>query len=313
MICKWKEIATIISWWIFSETIQLNLTNDRNLNMTLENISTAIETLKAINHKEELAYEKAFLAFLSIKHMPILILEIPKGLEICRSRPHDTSDFFYFISDFTNPPSQSVKNFARCNRPFQSKFYCSDTLQTSFIELAENWAETKHAGDKLYVTTGFWCTKKALQSIIVLSPDKINRTSTFDKEHGKALDFEIEKYNGEFKEAMILFYRFLFDIFRVQAKNNPLAYIIATAYSNLSLLKLDGQANCIFYPSVPFMGQGINFAINADFIGIDNIELQTVICNEMAVSMNEFNKHEFTESKSWTAKQLSNIDNEITW
>lgn len=239
--------------------------------MTLTNLTPAIQRLEAINPLDEYAYENALLAYLTIKQLPIFIYEIPEGQKICRTRTHDTNDLFQTVKDISTPPYQVIKDFARCNRPFQSKFYGAETRPTSFMESVENWAETKEFGETLYVTTGLWITKKSLFSIIVTTPDIENRTSEFDKHHGKALDDFIGKYEGEFKEAMIIFYRFLFDRFRKPAKHDPLTYIITTAYCNLALAQTKGQANCIFYPSVPFSGQGVNFAINADFIKYENI------------------------------------------
>lgn len=281
--------------------------------MNLADLTTAIKRLEAINPLDEYAYENALLAYLTIKQLPIFIYEIPEGQKICRTRTHDTPDLLQTIKNISTPPYQAVKDFARCNRPFQSKFYGAETRPTSFMELVEDWAETKLFGDKIYVTTGLWVTKKSLFAIIVTTPDIENRTSEFDKHHGKALDDFIGKYEGEFREAMIIFYRFLFDRFRKPAKHDPLTYIITTAYCNLALSPANGQANCIFYPSVPFGGQGVNFAINANFITEENIELQHAMCIEMTITENENKKHSFTESNSWTAKQILTDKNEIIW
>ena len=43
------------------------------------------------------------------------------------------------------------KMVCKCNRPFQSKFYCSENRPTSFMELVEYWAETKTLR-KVYAT-----------------------------------------------------------------------------------------------------------------------------------------------------------------
>lgn len=282
--------------------------------MTLANVTSAIQELERIDPLDELAYEKAILAYLKIQELPIFIFEIPAGQYICRARTHETPDLFKTIKDISFPPNQVVSNFARCNRPFQSKFYGAETRPTSFMELVENWVESKNFGDHLYVTTGLWVTKKSLSAIIVTTPDIENRTSEFDKIHGHALDnVFLEKYDGESREALVVFYRLLFERFRKPSKNDHLTYIITAAYCNLVLAKAQGQANCIFYPSVPFAGQGVNFVINDEFIRDENIELQSIMCNEMTVSENEDHKHSFTESNAWTAKQISSEKNKIEW
>lgn len=281
-------------------------------NMTLENVTSAISRLEAINPHDEYAYENALLAYLTINQLPIFIHEIPAGQYICRTRTHDTSDFFETVDEISIPPRHIVKDFARCNRPFQSKFYGAETRPTSFVELVEYWSETKAIGEILYVTIGLWVTKKSLFAIIVTTPDIENRTSDFDKHHGKALDNFIGQYEGEFKEAMIVFYRFLFERFRNPAKHNPLTYIITSAYCNLALAEAEGRVNCISYPSVPFGGEGINFAINSDFVKTENIELQNIMCNELTISETEDKKHSFIESNFWYAKQILN-NKKIVW
>lgn len=276
--------------------------------MNLANLTSAIQRLETINPMEEYAYENALLAFLTINKLPVFIYEIPEGQYICRTRTHDSPDFFKKVRDISITPNRLVKYFARCNRPFQSKFYGAETRPTSFMELIENWAETKEIGDKIYVTTGLWLTKKSLFSIIISTPDVENRTSEFDKFHGSALDDFIGQYDGEFKESMILFYRFLFNRFRSPAKHDLLTYIITTAYCNLALAQANGKANCILYPSVPFAGQGVNFAINADFIKTENIKLQEAKCDELTISENEEKSYSFTQTNSWKTKKILNDD-----
>ena len=45
--------------------------------MTVSNVNSAIEKLEAINPNEEYAYEKAILAYLTIKKLPVLLYDIP--------------------------------------------------------------------------------------------------------------------------------------------------------------------------------------------------------------------------------------------
>ena len=278
--------------------------------MTLENITNAIKQLEGINPLEEYAYEKALFAYKTIKYLPILTFELPKDLRLCRTRTHTTPDLYKTVQEISNPPSQFVRDFARCNRPFQPKFYAGETRPTAFMELVDNWAVTKDFGEKFYVTTGVWFTKNSLMSVIVTTPDKESRTSEFDKAHGVGLDNFINQYDGEYREALIVFYRFLAGRFRKPAKNDPLTYIITTAYCNIALLY--GKANCILYPSVPFDGQGINFAISAEFITRDNIAIQGALCNELTITENGFGKHTFTETSTQNAKEISD-HNDIIW
>lgn len=278
-----------------------------------ESVNLAIKKLEAINPSEEYAYEKAILAYLTIEKLPVLLYDIPAETIIFRTRTHETNNFFKTVSDISITPNQFVKGFARCNRPFQSKFYCSENRPTSYMELVENWTESKNFGEKVYVTIGRWLLKKPLTTIIVTTPDKENRISDFDISHGIAMDTFIGNCEAEIKEATTILYRYLFDKFRKSAKHDPKTYIITTAYCNLALSHAVGQANGIYYPSVPFAGQGVNFAINSDFATFENLELTHVIRNEMSITEIENKKHSFTETAVSEATKFDTANNLIEW
>ena len=181
------------------------------------------------------------------------------------------------------------------------------------MELVENWAETKNFGEKVYVTIGRWLLKKQLTTIIITTPDKENRISEFDKYHGSAMETFIGKCEPEIREATTILYRYLFDKFRKPAKHDPKTYIITTAYCNLALSHSEGQANGIYYPSVPFVGQGVNFAINSNFATFDNLVLTHIIRNEMSITENENKKHSFTETAISEATMFDTTNNLIEW
>jgi len=224
-----------------------------------------------------------------------------------------TNDFFKTIGDISNAPSQNVKNFARCNRPYQSKFYCSENRPTSYWELVEDWAETKKVGEKIYVTIGEWVLKKSLTAIIVTTPDIADRTSEFDKWHGSIMDKRVSNFDKETQEAMVIFYRYLFKNFRKPAKNDTKTYIITSAYCNLALSHSSNSANGIFYPSIPYQGQGLNLALNADFVTSDNIELNSILRNEFTVYENENKKISFAETGKLKAINFDTTKNLIVW
>lgn len=281
--------------------------------MTVEKVEKAIALLEAINPENEYAYENAVLAYLTMGRLPVLQYDIPAESVFFRTRTHENDDLFPLISDISITPNQFVKDFARCNRPFQSKFYCSENRPTSFAELVEYWSDTKKIGDKVYVTIGRWKLKKTLTGIIVTTPDKENRVSEFDKEHGAVMETFIEQTDAEIRGATVLFYRFLFDKFRKSAKNDCKTYIITTAYCNVALAHSQGKVDGIYYPSVPFGGQGINFAINSDYVSDNNLELTHILRNELTVSKDENGKHGFTETGKVEASGFDIDNNLINW
>jgi len=280
--------------------------------MTKEKVENAIAELESINPNDEYAYEKAILAYWEIGGLPILFDDIPVGNEFFRARTHKTNDFFTTIDKISIAPNQYVDSFARCNRPFQSKFYCSENRPTSYAELVEYWTDTKEIGEKVYVTIGRWKLKKTLTIIVVTTPDPENRISEFDKRYASIMDNLLANCDVETREATIIFYRYLFEKFRKPAKNDTKTYIITSAFCNLALLYLKGQANAICYPSVPLGEQGINIAINSDFVTSDNMELIDVIRNEMSIYENKNKKSSFKET-AILQSTIDIINNLIKW
>jgi hypothetical protein len=79
----------------------------------IENVNSAIEILEAINPREKDAYEKAILAYLTIKKLLVLIRKIPAETPIFRSRTHEINDYFKTIGDISI--TLSLQIFGKCN------------------------------------------------------------------------------------------------------------------------------------------------------------------------------------------------------
>lgn len=289
---------------------------DKNfMQASISNITQVIERLDSINPNDEFAYEKAVSAFLSVRNLPVFIYDVPANEVLFRSRTHYNSDapFFNRISDILITPAQYVRYFGRCNRPSQSKFYGSQNRPTSFMELVNSWAEGKSAGDKVLVTIGRWEIRIPLNAIIIASPDKDNRTSQYDIDHGEILDYYLDQHQGETKEAYELFFRYLTERFRTQGSTDPRTYFITSAYCNVALAHSQGQAVAISYPSVPFMGDGINYAINSSVVNPENFILTHAIRNELTIFDLPNGKFNFKETGIVEAKQIHYEKGEIIW
>jgi hypothetical protein len=289
---------------------------DKTIILTKQNVENAILRLESIDSNDEFAYEKAILSYLTIKHLPIFIVDIPEKAKFFRSRTHRENPFFTKISDISLAPNIEVTNYARCNKPFQSKFYCSENRPASYMELIESWIEDKKLGEKVLVTISEWELKTTLPMIIVTTPEKEKRKSEFDKTHGEIFDTFIDRYEGETKEANVLFYKYLFEKFRSPAKRDLKTYIITSAYCNLSLFRAaESNINVtgIFYPSVPFNGQGTNFCINQQFVVKENIELMSVSRNEFLIEENEDGKYNFQETEFRESKKIDLSGGIIEW
>lgn len=278
--------------------------------MTVQNVNEAIAKLESLDPLDNQAYEKALLAYANIKQLPFLIYEFEDQLTFFRTRTHDDDTFFTNIADISIPPSSAVKSFARCNRPFQPVFYCSENRPTSYMELLEYWAKDKVGNSHLFVTLSQWTLNKNFKTLIVSSPHSQDRVTRYDLEQGQALDEFINQYTGEFKDAMILFYKFLFDKFRKPAKNDLRTYIITSAYCNLAFSKTN-EIDAIFYPSVPFQGSGVNFAITPNY-DLSNLELDLVVRNKFEID-NSNPLPSFTEVELIKAKSIDKTQNLIVW
>lgn len=281
--------------------------------MTKETISKAVQRLENLNPNNEFAYEEAIMAFLSIGKIPVIADDIPAYTKICRSRTHSTGEtFFQKVSDIFIAPNHAIKGYARCNKPFQSKFYGSENRITSYEELVDNWLDNFKEGDKCYVTLGQWITQKDFKLVIVTTPDKHLRVSQLDKYYGGFLDTAINGYDKETKNSFIEFYRYLFEKFRKDAKKDIKIYIITSAYTNLALQLSSGVTDGLIYISVPAKEQGLNFAFNFTITNHINFKLNRVYRNEMTVSKSLCGK-KFKETGIIEAASFDVGEDKIIW
>jgi hypothetical protein len=234
-------------------------------------------------------------------------------IEVFRARTHFENELHSLKSDISLAPHGAIKYFGRCNRPYQSKFYCSENRPTSYMELVNYWSDEREVGQNLYATIGRWRIKTDFSTLIVTSPDPQKRISNFDRYHGTSLDEILSKEDGESKEATIVFYQFLFDRFRKSAKNDPLTYVITCAYCNIALARVPYSVDAIYYPSVPFEGNGVNFAFNNNFINENNIELLSVLRDEFVVYLNEADIKSFHQTNFINANSVDDNAGTISW
>lgn len=282
--------------------------------MTVETVNKAISKLEQLAPNDEFAYEDALTTFLTIKSIPVIIDDLGALTTVVRSRTHTKNEtHFNKVSEIFIAPQQLVKSFARCNRPFQSKLYSSETRPVSYLEIADDWTKNINPGEKVYVTISKWEIQKPLKIVIVTSPNKHLRVSDFDKYYGEGFDDTIQQYDPETKAAAIVLYRFLFEKFRKHAKKDPKTYIITTAYCNLALYLAKEKADAIIYPSVPAKEIGLNFAFNKAVAVYDIFKLISVSRNELLATLSQGNKMDFSELDIIHAKSFNTTTDEITW
>jgi hypothetical protein len=280
--------------------------------MDLNKLNAAFKTLDELDENDELAYEKAFLTFLSINHLPVFINTLPPCERLFRTRTSEEPGYFQQISDIAITPRQFVKDYARCNRPNQSIFYCSENRPTSYMELLEYWVESRTFGDRLKVTVGMWENNQPLNVIIVTTPDKHQRISRYDVIHGAAYDAHMQHKSNDEVNFSNAFFKYMFDRFRTPAKHDLRTYIITTAYSNVALSQAGDVANGISYPSVPYNGNGVNFALKESYFE-NNLVMLHALWSEFEVRKTAEGKHNFVEINLSETTKVDSASNKLHW
>jgi len=280
--------------------------------MTVENIMCGIQKLELLDPNSLIAYDEAISAYRSMENIPFFMLDMPPKLALFHSRTHEKDNFFKDFKEIEIPEPQHIKSFARCNCKGQPIFYCSEDRITSYSELIRNWAENENTNDVVYVTISKWRTVYPLCVMIVTSPKEIDRISYYDKQQGPALDkFISEQNDKETQQAMKIFYNYLFDRFRKPAKNDLKNYIITAAYCDLSFGN-NQNIDAIYYPSVPYDGQGVNFAFHEDY-DFKNKMILEIVARDTFKILNTTPLPTFRQSNFKQAISLDTINRKIIW
>jgi len=281
--------------------------------MGLEIIKKAIIDLKELDLKNEHAYEQVIWKFLTCVQLPSMVITIPKGNIIYRTRTHTTEDYFNNILDIGITPKKFIASFGRCNRPAQSVFYASENRQTSYAELIESWSKGKNTGDCISVTIGRWKLKDDIDVIVIPSVDKSDQVSEYDKVYGEILKEYLLTFDEYTRSSFVETYNYLFEIFRKSSNGNNLNYILTAAVSNILLMHPESKSDGIFYPSVPFGLQGVNFAITEKY-AIEKLELVGALRNRFEIiDFNEDGQPIFKEREAIEAKRIERDNGLIIW
>lgn len=281
--------------------------------MNTDDIRQMIDHLERIDLAND-PYRQAVSIFRAVRGIPAIIFTLEvEELMIFRTRTHDDDVFFTRPSDVINPPAKFVSGFGRCNVPGQSKFYSSENRPTSFMELVTYLVKNKRPGQHVYATVGRWLVKGPVRTLIVVSPDPGQRVSKFDQLHGANFDRIIAKFDQPTQEACKLFYAYLSARFREAANVNPKLYYITAAYCNLVLEKKGPEIDAIYYPSVPFQQQGVNFAFHEDFLANMEVYLLDVLRSTFLVFEDEKHLKNFREIDQHLSRPYNEGQGQIEW
>src|SRR5687767_11590940 len=87
--------------------------------------------------------------------LPVSCGEFPSTMIMCRARLTETATPYTHQSEIGMPPSELLTNFGRANRPHQSIFYASASVDTAIREVCQVWRDDKK-NVQGYATLGLW-------------------------------------------------------------------------------------------------------------------------------------------------------------
>lgn len=274
----------------------------------LNTIKSCIRDIRKIDrNKEESYYEIYDVLKNGIQKFPILTttLEAKDDILLYRSRVHKKDEKeFITIDDLSYVHDKNkITEYSRCNEPGQQIFYCSLDRPTSY---SESLIIRKDKISPVLCSLGVWKLKKDINVGIIAHPYKDKRYTAYDIEIGEKLDGVIlrdcKEIGQEVRELQYFFtiwFRFLV--------GDHVHYKVTAAISNILFEAVDA----IIYPSVPFMGQGNNFAFKKDLIDNKSLVLQKVLIEKF----NRINDLRIIQDDTFSKEtdKIFHDKNEIKW
>lgn len=182
----------------------------------------------------------------------------PRVLTVHRSRPLGSHEHWrsFTARDLGPPPPDKVRNYARCNRPGQSRLYCS---------LEENiaLAEMQAARDQIHLLTTYLLDRR-IRLLPIGELDFFRRTGGLTY-LGDSASKIARQYADMVDEPDVAFIdAFFADEFMRHAATDAV-YFLTSALADILLEESDANPppEALFYPSVVFRG-GVNFSIRPE-------------------------------------------------
>jgi len=274
----------------------------------IKKLRSLIQNIRRIDRKKADSYKEIFdLLRNEIKLIPALTtkLEAKDEILLFRSRVHENDEQEYnTIDDFSYRKNKNlITEYSRCNVPGQQIFYCSEDRPTSYFE---SLAIKKDRKNQELVSLGVWKLKKDLIVGIIAHPYKEKRYTKFDIEIGNIVDYYINKDFKELEtEIREILYFFTIEFRFLIGDHNH--YKITAAISNIIFEEVDA----IVYPSVPFMGQGNNYAIKKELIDNNSLMLESTLIEKF----NRLNDLKIIQDPTFEKKtnKIFYNKNEIKW
>lgn len=230
----------------------------------IKNIENVINKLKEIDLKSEKAYDNINeLIEKGFQRLPIPVYIMPKNVRFCRCRRNKDIPRFNEVQQLWHREDiENIRSFGRANEPQQSVFYCSEIRPTALCETSEA-IRGDTSIEKEVITTGLWELKDNIRLAAVVHTDKTREKNDLTNFHGRNFDNLTDiQFPGEIIKVNKILNFFSDEFAKYVDDGNDYEYKISCAFSNFAYRTCDG----IFYPSVRFNYEGMNYAFKPDIM-----------------------------------------------
>ncbi|MFK5856843.1 MAG: RES family NAD+ phosphorylase [Bacteroidota bacterium] len=261
-----------------------------------------IEQLQKAYDQKELSYENMIVQFANIENIPFRSVFLKKGSSIIRARCNRKPNSYTKLSHINNPPGSLVSNFSRLNRPLQSLFYGSDSVETCLSEMLNYWINDFEINDRIFVTIGKWVLLEDIKLLLIPDTNNLN-------------ELNLTRL-GEIGIDEMVFWDFISNKYKVSIKDDQDIYEFTSSFSNvlwLNALKQNIPVKGFVYTSV-MSNTGINIALNPLSISNNGLILQDV--QELTFVKNNSNNNGlpvYNEILKRKSGILNGLGKNITW
>lgn len=270
-----------------------------------------IEQLKQLNLSDYPREEILKLIGSIYTAVPIMVVTIPKGKFLYRTRSNDNGNHFCNKNDLSFVPQPNNSSYRRASTPYNTMFYASTsapneynterTRNTSFKETIDFLRE-KDSINYSKVTCGMWLLKQDLHLLAMFPYFEKNDGAGFLSDMKESYNKNLRNISQkELSTYSVKFLDFISNEFQKDVKNDY-DYMISAIFTELLMKKqsVDG----VFYPSVQSDSTCFNIAITPD--SVEKLNLQ--IISEYSV----FKKKEQVEFCE-DARASVNCDEVFNW
>jgi hypothetical protein len=237
-----------------------------------------------------------------------------------RVRSHTKGDGNYFFENISDVSFRSdilnIKQFGRCNEPFQSRFYASDNEILAFAEVSE-LVRTENKKDTSYHTTSVWKLNHNIMISPIFEPDNVD-VENLDLVEVTKKCFEIIEATNQIpqKEDLKLLLKGLANEFTKPFALDNRTYLFSAAFANylfetvpIGINQIDGivYPSCLDKPAIRNLG--LNYVIQNSIVGVNNkLELVDVYRSRL-----DKNNKRYDEAETIYCKRINNQTGKIEW